>query len=119
MARHTTPPRLLVGPYHPPSLRRGDRTFCLFRDADVTVTSWTSAPIPWPRCCRPGTHGGGSGLRVTGDLARVVRTESAAPAGSRHACEGRAALVEGRGRGREGDGSPLQGEYPTSGSVQR
>jgi hypothetical protein len=44
----------------------------------VTVTSWTSAPIPWPRCCRPGTHGGGSGLLVTEELARAVRTESAA-----------------------------------------
>jgi hypothetical protein len=78
MARPTTPPRLLAGPYPPPSLRRGDRTFCLYRDADVTVTSWTSAPIPWPRCCRPGTHGGGSGLLVTEELARAVRTESAA-----------------------------------------
>jgi hypothetical protein len=42
----TRPPRLLAGPYLPPSLRRGDRTFCLFRDTDVTVTSWTSAPTP-------------------------------------------------------------------------
>src|SRR5262245_26136701 len=71
------PPRLLAGPYTPPPLRRGDRTTCLFRDADVTVTSWTSAPIPWPRCYRPGTHGGGSGLLVTEELARAVRTESA------------------------------------------
>src|SRR5262249_59143650 len=45
------PPRLLAGPYTPPPLRRGERTFCLYRDADVTVTSWTSAPISWPRCC--------------------------------------------------------------------
>src|SRR5262245_33850281 len=71
------PPRLLAGPYTPP-LRRGERTTCLYRDADVTVTSWTSAPIPWPRCCRPGTHGGGSGLLVTEELARAVRSESAA-----------------------------------------
>src|SRR5262245_9438152 len=74
------PPRLLAGPYTPP-LRRGERTTCLYRDADVTVTSWTSAPIPWPRCCRPGTHGGGSGLLVTGELARAVRNESAAAVG--------------------------------------
>jgi hypothetical protein len=72
------PPRLLAGSYIPPSLRRGDRTFCLYRDADVTVTSWTSALIPGPRCCRPGTHGGGSGLLVTEELVRAIRTESAA-----------------------------------------
>jgi hypothetical protein len=74
----TRPPRLLAAPYTPPPLRRGDRTFCLFRDTDVTVTSWTAAPIPWPRCCRPGTHGGGSGLLLDEELARAVRTESAA-----------------------------------------
>src|SRR5262245_21658146 len=73
-----SPPRLLAGPYTPPPLRRGDRATCLFRDTDVTVTSWTSVSIPWPRCCRPGTHGGGSGLLVTEELARAVRTESAA-----------------------------------------
>src|SRR5262249_9570759 len=71
-------PRLLAGPYTPPLLRRGDRATCLFRDANLTVTSWTSAPIPGPRCCRPGTHGGGSGLLVTEELARAIRTESAA-----------------------------------------
>jgi hypothetical protein len=74
----TRPPRLLAAPYTPPPLRRGDRTFCLYRDADVTVTSWTGAPIPWPRYCRPGTHGGGSGLLLDEELARAVRIESAA-----------------------------------------
>jgi hypothetical protein len=74
----TSPPRLLAGPYPPPALQRSDRATCLYRDADVVITSWTSAPIPWPRCCRPGTHGGGSGLLVTEELARAVRTESAA-----------------------------------------
>src|SRR5262249_26675218 len=73
-----SPPRLLAVPYTPPSLRRGDRATCPDRDADVTVTSWTAAPIPWPRCCRPGTHGGGSGLLVTKELARAVRSESVA-----------------------------------------
>src|SRR5262245_6691647 len=71
-------PRLLAGPYTAPPHRRGDRATCLYRDADVLVTSWTSAPIPWPRCCRPGTHGGGSGLLVTEELVRAIRTESAA-----------------------------------------
>jgi hypothetical protein len=47
----TRPPRLLAAPYTPPFLRRGDRATCLYRDADVTVTSWTLAPISWPRCC--------------------------------------------------------------------
>jgi hypothetical protein len=70
------PPRLLAGPYPPP--HPGDRATCLYRDADVVVTSWTSAPIPWPRCCRSGTHGGGSGLLVTEELVRAIRTESAA-----------------------------------------
>jgi hypothetical protein len=70
--------RLLHGPYTAPSLRRGDRAFCLFRDADVIVTSWTSARIPWPRCrAVEGTHGGGSGLLVNDELARAVRCESA------------------------------------------
>jgi hypothetical protein len=73
----TRPPSLLAGPYTSPPLRRGDRTTCLDRDADVVITSWTSAPIPWPRCCRPGTHGGGSGLLVTEELVRAIRTESA------------------------------------------
>jgi hypothetical protein len=77
----TRAPSLLAGPYTPPHLRRGDRTTCFYRDADVVVTSWTSAPIPWPRCCRPGTHGGGSGLLVTEELARAVRSESAAAVG--------------------------------------
>src|SRR5262249_13990392 len=72
-----TPAPLLTGPYTPPPLRRGDRATCLFRDALVVITSWSSAPIPWPRCCRPGTHGGGSGLLVTEELVRAIRPESA------------------------------------------
>jgi hypothetical protein len=57
---------------------RGDRASCLFRDCDVVATSWTAARIPWPRCRALDTHGGGSGLLVTEELARAVRTESAA-----------------------------------------
>ena len=67
---------LLAGPYHPPALRRGDRAFCLFRDCDVVVTSWTDARISWPRC-RVIDQAGGSGRLVDEELARAVRTESA------------------------------------------
>src|SRR5262249_9931238 len=49
----------------------------LFRDADVIVTGWSAGRIPWPRCRRPGTRGGGSGLLVDAELARAVRCESA------------------------------------------
>jgi hypothetical protein len=69
--------RLLHGPYQAPPLQRGDRATCLFRDADVIITSWTDALILWPRCRLPNT-GGGSGLLVDAELARAVRTESAA-----------------------------------------
>src|SRR5262249_57149456 len=75
------PPRLLSSPYTPPPVRRGDRATGLFRDADVVVTSWTSAQISWPCCCRPDTHGGGSGLLETEELARAFRSESAAAVG--------------------------------------
>src|SRR3712207_3633587 len=70
--------KLLFGPYKAPPLRRGDRAFCLFRDCDVVVTSWTDAPIPWPRCRALDGPGGGSGLLVDEELARVVRHEAAA-----------------------------------------
>jgi hypothetical protein len=71
----TAAPPLLFGPYHAPALRRGDRATCLYRDADVVVTSWTTAPIPWPRC-RALDSQGGSGLLVDEELARAVRCES-------------------------------------------
>jgi hypothetical protein len=70
--------KLLFGPYRAPPLRRGDKAFCLFRDADVVVTSWTDARIPWPRCRLAEGTGGGSGLLVDEELARAVRHESAA-----------------------------------------
>src|SRR5262245_55077795 len=70
--------KLLHGPYTPPPLRRGDRATCLFRDCDVIVTGWSNGRIQWPRCRALDTHGGGSGLLVDEELARAVRTESAA-----------------------------------------
>src|SRR5262249_25654004 len=60
--------RLLFGPYRPPKLRRGDRVACLFRDCAVVVTSLAETRLgPWPRCRRPDTGGGGSGLLVDGE----------------------------------------------------
>ena len=70
--------RLLCGPYKAPPLRRGDRATCLYRDTLVIITSWSSGPIPWPRCRALDSPGGGSGLLVDEELARAVRNESAA-----------------------------------------
>ena len=70
--------RLLFGPYKAPSLRRGDRSSCLFRDCQVVVTGWTDAPIAWPRCRALDSTGGGSGLLVDEESARAVRHEAAA-----------------------------------------
>jgi hypothetical protein len=69
--------KLLFGPYKTPLLKRGDRATCLFRDGDVVITSWTDAPISWPRCRAIDSPGGGSGLLVDEELARAVRHESA------------------------------------------
>jgi hypothetical protein len=68
--------QLLHGPYTPPALDRGDPAVCRYRDAGVIVTSWSDAPIPWPRCQVPGQRGG-SGPLVDAELARAVRCESA------------------------------------------
>ena len=70
------PYHLHHGPYAPPALRRGDRATCLVRDGDVIITGWSDGRIPWPRCRRPGSHGGGSGLLVDEELARAIRLES-------------------------------------------
>jgi hypothetical protein len=43
----------------------------------VVVTSWSDGRISWPRCRALG-HRGGSGLLVDDELARAVRSESAA-----------------------------------------
>jgi hypothetical protein len=68
--------KLLFGPYQAPALRVGDRAFCLARDSDVVITSWTAARISWPRCRTVGHHGG-SGILVDEELARALRHESA------------------------------------------
>jgi hypothetical protein len=66
----------LLGTYTPPRVRVGGRAFCLYRDADIVITSISDAPIPWPRC-RAADSRGGSGLLVTETLVRAIRTESA------------------------------------------
>jgi hypothetical protein len=68
--------KLLFGPYQAPALRQGDRATCLYRGCEVIVTSWTAAPIPWPRCCRAEGRGHPS-LLVNEELARAIRNESA------------------------------------------
>jgi hypothetical protein len=78
MPRHPDKVKLLFGPYEPPPLRKGDRTSCLDRDADVVVTGWSDGRIPWPRCRALDSRGHGSGLLVEEELARPVRSESAA-----------------------------------------
>jgi hypothetical protein len=69
-------PELLC--YRPPPLKRRDRAFCLFRDTDVVVTSWTAARISWPRCRSPEHPKGGTGLLVCEELARAIGNEPAA-----------------------------------------
>jgi hypothetical protein len=75
------PYQLRHGPYNPPALRRGYRTTCLFRDGDVIITGWSDARISWPRCRRPDTRGGGSGLLVDEELARAIRLGSSLQVG--------------------------------------
>jgi hypothetical protein len=70
--------KLLFGPYRAPRLQRGDRAHCVYRDTLVVVTGWTAGRIPWPRCRALDSPGGGSGLLVDDELARAVRSESAA-----------------------------------------
>jgi hypothetical protein len=67
--------QLLHGPYTAPSLKRGDKATCLYRDGDVIITGWSDARISWPRCQLRGTRGG-SGLLVDEELARAVACES-------------------------------------------
>jgi hypothetical protein len=68
--------KLLSGPYHAPALRVGERAVCHYRKCVVVVTSWTDAPISWPRC-RPLPLPCPS-LLVDDELLRAIRSESVA-----------------------------------------
>ncbi len=45
-------------PLHAALIQRGDRATCLYRDAEVVITSWTDARISWPRGHGIGVRGG-------------------------------------------------------------
>jgi hypothetical protein len=70
------PAAALIGSYLPPAARVGRRVRCLYRGAWCKVTSWTEAPISWPRVLPAGGRGD-PGLLVTTELRRAIRTESA------------------------------------------
>jgi hypothetical protein len=77
MRKRQSPP-ILRGKYTPPVLRRGDRANCLVRGCMLVVSSWSDAPISWPRGCPPRQSPGSASLIVDEELARAVQHESAA-----------------------------------------
>lgn len=68
----------LRGKYRAPALRRGDYTYSLVREELLRVSSWSNAPISWPRGCPVVQSPGSPSLIVDEELARAVREESAA-----------------------------------------
>jgi hypothetical protein len=68
---------VLRGTYTAPALRCGDFTYSLVRDELLRVSSWSGAPISWPRGVPPVQSPGSPSLIVDEELARAVREESA------------------------------------------
>jgi hypothetical protein len=64
------------GTYDPPAVRIGQRVFCRVRHKWCRITSFTDAPISWPRG-QPLKQKGGGGVVVDATLERAIRTESA------------------------------------------
>jgi hypothetical protein len=65
----------LIGTHTPPNVREGQRVYCRYRRAWCRVTRWTDAPVSWPRCIQVGIRGG-SGLLISRELVRAVRTSA-------------------------------------------
>ena len=65
--------KLLSGPYRPPPLTKGDRAACLYRDADVIVTAWSDAPLPWPRGYAPSATPAGGPRHNEASTFRLTR----------------------------------------------
>src|SRR5262245_15046663 len=93
--------QLLHGPYQAPALKHGDRAHCLYRDAEVILTSMRMRPDP----------GRGTGHLPRADPASRAARSQEPQDGENQA--GAATLWQGRGRLlllRKSD--PLPGVYP-------
>src|SRR5262249_22229294 len=96
---------------------------------DVIGAGWSDRGIPWPRCRRPGTYGGGPGLLIDEELARAVRLESVLAVchwwGVTYSCVWRRKALgvekptEGSARLRQEVDAPTGGTGPTRGGARR